>query len=295
MLLPLLVTAALAQAPAEGRGPVAVVLSTRRAHADQMAQKIAERVHSALVNEGIDSPLDVQAAAKKLKQLGYSDPRKCEGAVTCLARLAKLLGPNAVVVGVDVGQVAHSLVIHLDAVKADGEALATADATATVDKWAAELAAPLSDLAHKVADARSAAPSPPTPEMATHPADAPVRTASDEPPPSPPPLPSSTATATTGVTAPPPAHKSKGPAIACLAGAVASFGAAGVFGGLGLRDSQTVNQSRYTLNGQTASTLPQSRIDSLSSSANTKLTVSLSAALIGVALGAASAVLFAKD
>jgi hypothetical protein len=305
-VLSLILAAALSQVPADPPGQVAVVLSTRRAHVDPLAAKIAAKVHAALINEGVDSPLEAPEAAKRLKALGYSDPRKCEGSTSCLGRLAKLLGPRAIIVGVDVGQVARSVVIHVDAVSAEqSEAFGSVDVTSGVDQWMVELSAPLTALARKVGDRRLGVPAPPptpsVPEAATP--DAPVRAVAEETPPSPPPLPSSSVSdnlplagaapaAAVAQTAP---RKSRAAPIALAGGAVVALGAAGVFTALGLHDMQTVNASRYTLGGQTASTLPQSQLDSLSNSANGRFTIALSAGLVGAALGVASAFLFAKD
>lgn len=289
----LVLSAALSQAPAQTRPEVAVVLSTRRPKVDAIAGKIAERAQAALVNEGIDSPLDPPAATRKLRTLGYSDPRKCQGAVPCLARLAKLLGPDAIVIGVDVGQIARSLAIHIDAVTASGDTLASLDLTSSVDQWPSELSAPLAGLARKVADKLAPpAQEAPTPPVAS---DAPVAPPHDSAP-SPPPLPTAETSATNPVvvTSAPPKRSLAAP-IAVGATAVAAFAVAGVFGGLGLQDMNTFNASRYPVGGQTASTLPQSRLDALSNSANTRFTIALSAAVVGAALGAGSAFLFARN
>ena len=122
---------AFAQAPAQ-RGPVAVVVTSRRAGADAFAVKLAARLAATLEREGAAGVLDDPKAQKRLKELGAPDPRGCQGAVTCVQKLAAALGSDAVVVSVDIGKVVSSLAVHVEAVTPSAEVLATSDFTLQV-------------------------------------------------------------------------------------------------------------------------------------------------------------------
>src|SRR5262245_9596273 len=79
-VLPLLIALLPAAAPAapDRREPVAIVISSNRG-ADPFALKIAAAVHQALKREGVADPLDAVTAEKRLKRLGSSNPRSCQG------------------------------------------------------------------------------------------------------------------------------------------------------------------------------------------------------------------------
>lgn len=295
----LLLVAVLAQTPAPTRrGPVAVVVSSKRAGADAIAPKLAARVVSTLTREGLTDVQDDDKTAKQVKAAGFSDARNCQGGQSCLTKLAVLLGPRAIVVSVDVGKIGKQLAVHLEALSAEGgEALALSDFQASVDNYGDDSAVPITVFARALAAKMTGAPA--TAEVAKNapesdlkkPADAPVvaTNAPLEPPPPMPPL--------VEVVAQPPAPQrhSKVPGFALGGGAIACFGVAGAFGVLGLQDKNAYTSSKFDLNGMTASHLPQSELDRLATEGNTRFTIALTTALVGVGLAAASTFFLARD
>src|SRR3990167_1722689 len=129
---------------ADVRAPVAVVMTSKRPGAETVAPKIAQRVFDSFKREGVGGLLDDAATAKELRAAGFSDPKSCQGTRACLSKLAILIGPRAVVVGIDVGKVGKTLAIHLEAVSADKEtSLATLDVSSSLSGWSDAMSAPI--------------------------------------------------------------------------------------------------------------------------------------------------------
>ncbi len=282
---------ALLAAPADAPlGPVAVVITSKRPGADAYSLKVATRVFESLKREGVGAPLDEAAAAKELQSAGFSDPRSCDGSVACLVKLAVLLGPRAVIVGVDVGKVARSLAIHLEAVTSDGErTLVAVDLMAPSDKWQDQTVADFARFSRKVKDGLvPQRPATVTPEVPVKkPADAPVVAALQPPPPPPP-----------AVDVVKDGEVSGGaPVLPWVAagGAVVAVGLAGTLGALGLSDKNAWTSALVTLpDGTQGSRLSQADATALAGSANAKLTGALVSGVVGVALGVTAGVLFAS-
>jgi hypothetical protein len=300
-VLSLLVVLALGQTSAS-RGPVAVVIDSKRAGADAFSAKVATRVHSAIGNQGVDAPLDNDEAVKKLKAAGYSDPRNCQAGVACLGRLAKLLGPKGVVVGVDVAKIAKSLAVHLEAVSADGESLAVADLSGSADSWLAEMGTPIDSFVKQVADkvlgggssssgsdlkqpqaqndtkATGNGTSGSSGTSGTSGSGTVASTDPFIPPPPPPP-------------AQEPEKKSRLVPLTLGVGAVVCLVASGVTLGLGMANKSSLDGSKVPGLISTSS-LTQSQAMSYASTGNAEFTVSLITLVVGVLLAAGSAALF---
>ncbi len=298
MVLLLAALSVMSQAP-ETRSPVAVVVSSMRPNAETYSSKIAGRVLETLRKEGVGPLLDDASASRELKQAGV-DPKGCAGGQSCVAKLAVLLGPKAVVVGVDVGKVAKSLAIHIEAMAADSdEPLVTVDFVAAAEKWADKSGSPISSFVAQLKEklvikkrppaivrADPEADAPPTKPLAF--SDAPKKTSLE-------PRPTDLAKKPlAGVTA---STKSPKTGAWVLAGAsIATAVVAGTFAGLGFADKATFDSNRIDLgNGQYASRLTQEQATGLAGSANTKLTVALSTAIVSAALAGVSIVLFTRD
>ncbi len=288
MLLLLTALTVMSQGP-ETRSPIAVVISSKRANAEAHSLKIATKVLEALRKEGIGALLDDGAATRELKQAGV-DPRSCAGGQSCVAKLAVLLGPKAVVIGIDVGKISKSLAIHIDAMAADAEApLATIDFVAAADKSSEKTFAPIAQFVAQLKDQLVIKRT--TPDVAAPPppivSDAPRRadlTPSALPDGGRPPLISAKL-----------ASPSKTVRWVFLGSAIATAAVAGTFAGLGFADKATFDSSRIDLgNGVYGSRLTQEQASGLASSANLKLTVALSSAIVSAVLGAVSVYFFTR-
>ncbi|MHB8874729.1 MAG: hypothetical protein ACYC8T_13655, partial [Myxococcaceae bacterium] len=84
LLLPLL-TLLVAQVPATGLAPVAVVLTSQRHGSDASATRVATRVLETCRREGVAIPFELAGAVEELKAAGVTDPRNCNGTTACLA------------------------------------------------------------------------------------------------------------------------------------------------------------------------------------------------------------------
>lgn len=273
-------------AQVDTREPVAVVLTSKRPGAETLAPKISQRVVDSLKREGLTEVFDVARAAKELRALGFSDPRSCQGTRSCLAKLAVLLGPHAIVIGVDVGRVGKTLAIHLEAVAADQEApLAALDVSSSLDGWSDAMSAPIVVFARDVKAGqvikRAVVEVPPTP-----PPDAPTATHLE---PTTNPDPSLNQPELTARSVPIAAWVVTG-------GAIASAIAAVTFGILGLGAKSQYEGSLLTLpDGTRASSLPQDRAMLLATTANTDLTVALSTSILTAALTGTAIWLFVRE
>lgn len=281
MLLALAVTVLTAS---PDQGPVVVLVASKRAGAEAFTAKVATKVQQTLLANGTAGVLDDAAGAKLVKKAG-GDARACQGGTECLAKTALLLGPKAVVIGVDVGKIAKTLAIHVEAVRAGAnEPLAIADFSAPADTWAEQSAEPLTAFAKQLAEKLVAPETPPVAKAdeIKRPADAPSDTSLV-----PPPQPSTTSPA---VTASRSSSSGGGKIVPILAVGVAAAAliTSGVLLGLGMSEKGVVDRSITGMNTE----LSKSEFDARRSRGNTYFTLSLSTALLGLVLGATGGVLF---
>lgn len=128
--------------PPSSRGPLAVVLSSKRPGSEEYAKKIAQRIQE-LVAAKLNTP--VMSDEETAKAVGEKDPKTCQAVPNCLVAVAQTLGKRAVVLGVDVGRVRGTLAIYVEALSADtAESLAVADFTVN-EKWEGALDKPIAD------------------------------------------------------------------------------------------------------------------------------------------------------
>ena len=232
-----------------------------------------------LAVEGLPQALEPAAAAARLK-LANLDPKACQGATPCLIKLAAALGPRAVVIGVDVGKIGKSLAVHLEAVAADSaDTLGLTDFSASADKLEGEISPPIAAFLKEIAPHLGAAE-----KTASSPwADDAPKTVKLEPKPAEP--------AHVEVVARPEEPNRRPRRLlpwALAGGAVAALGVSGTFAILGSQDKAAFDAS--VVNG--VSTMPASEFQPIQNRGNDRFTVALTTAVVGVALGAASAALF---
>lgn len=290
-MLALVLALALAQSPSPDAeaGKVAVVVSSHRPGAGPWSKGLADRVHAALIREGIPHVLGEEEAATEVKEAGFSDARNCNGGTSCLKKLAVLLGPRAVAVGVDVGKLGSRLAVHLEAVSAvDGSTLAVSDFTASTAKWGDASAVPVTLFARELKE-KLPAPPPPSEDVApqAQATDAPVK---------PDLVPASTPEPEPAVTAvAEPAPPSRVVPWVLAGGAVVATGAAATFGVLGLSDRNTYESSKYELDGQVGTHLSEPDARALATRSNNRLTLALTSAVLAAGLGAVSTWMFSQD
>jgi hypothetical protein len=273
---------------ADVRTPVAVVMTSKRPGAETVAPKIAARVFDSFTRENVDGLLNDAAGAKELREAGFSDPKSCQGTRACLSKLAILLGPRAVVVGVDVGKVGKTLAIHLEAVAADREeSIATLDISSSLNEWSDAMSAPIvvfvRDVKAGLELKKKVEPPPPPPPLAQ--ADAPKKTdlvpaQKDEP--------------VGGLTAKAP--RSRAVPIALAGGAVAAAVLAGTFGVLSAQDKSAFDAALVDLpGGGRGSTLPEDQARALADSANGRMGVAIGSAVVSAALAGVATYFFVAD
>lgn len=286
-MLPLLLLQ-LTLAQTEVRSPVAIVITSKRPGAEAVSPKIAQRVLDTFKREGVVGLLDDGAATKELRSAGFSDPRTCQGTRACLSKLAVLLGPKAVVVGVDVGKVGKSLAIHLEAVAADqDEALGSLDVSSSINGWSDAMSAPIVVFVRDVkAGLEKKLPPPPPPPDAVVKNDTPRKT---------------------DLTPPPKEDRvgdvvksgSGGPkvgAIVTTGAAVASAGVALTFAIVSGSAKAQFDASLIDLpDGTKGSRLPEPQARQLAETANAGAGVAIGTGIVAVGLGVVSAILFLKD
>ena len=279
---------------ADVRAPVAVVITSKRPGAEQVAPKIAKRVFDSFKREGVGGLLDDAASIKELKSAGFSDPRTCQGTKACLSKLAILIGPKAVVVGVDVGKVGKTLAIHLEAVSADkDESLGALDVSSSINGWSDAMSAPIVVFVRDVKAGLELKKKQPEPI--------------DTPPPPPPEVVKNDTPKKTDLTPPPPKDEvvivdqpaGKPPKVGAFVtagGAVASAGVAVTFAVLSGGAKAQFDASLVDLgNGMKGSTLPESQAQQLAATANTDAAVAISAGVVAAGLAVVSTILFLKD
>jgi hypothetical protein len=283
----------LAQTPAPAASaPIAVVVSSKRPGAEVYSPGIAARVYAALLREGVPvaDALDDLAAGKKVKAAGFSDARNCQGGASCLVKLAVLLGPHAVVVGVDVGKISNQLALRLDAVSAEtGKSLLVTDVTAPAETFGDKAAVPIALFARQLVGLAKQAAPPPTivkaePVVIAPPvADAP-RVSNLTPPPTPPPL------EVKAGRAPAALKWSLGIGAVVAAGVSVGFLAAG----LGTR-AEMNSQRTTTPSGMVATRLTAAQVDALSQRSNSQLTISLVTGIVTAVLAGTATWFFATE
>lgn len=300
-VLSLLVAAVVvAQAP-ETRAPIAVVITSKRPGAEAYAVKMAQRVQEALRREGVTGMMDDAVASRELKAAGFSDPRSCDGGQSCVAKLAVLLGPRAVVVGVDVGKVGKSLAVHLEAMAADlPDALASTDISALADKWGDQAAVGITVFARavkgKLGVKKVVAEVKPVDRPVDRPKNPPVDRPVDvpkvtklEPKPTEPPVRLEREDEEGG-------GGRKVGAWALTGGAVVVAGAGVVCAVMGLGDKAKYDAALITTpEGLPGTTMTQPEAAALAGAANTKFTLALTSAVVSAALTGGAAYLFTRD
>lgn len=294
MLSILLMQLTLGQA-AEVRTPVAVVMTSKRPGAEAVAGKITQRVFDSLKREGVTGLLDDAAAVKELRSAGFSDPKTCQGTRACLSKLAILLGPKAVVVGVDVGKIGKTLAIHLEAVSADREeSLATLDVSSSLNGWSDAMSAPIVVFVRDVKEGLElkkkveVAEAPPTtPPLETAPTDSPKKT---ELTPAPKEAPVSGLVEEGG---------GKPPRVAAWLFAGSAAATAGVAVAFGVMSGSAKSQFDASLvdlgAGTRGTTLTEDQARALAGQANANAAVALTSGIISAGLTAAATIFFLKD
>ena len=278
---------------ADTRGPVAVVITSKRPGAEAFAGKITQRVFDSFKREGVTGLLDDAATAKELRAAGFSDPKSCQGTRACLSKLAILLGPKAVVVGVDVGKIGKTLAIHLEAVAADKDAsLGTLDVSSSLNGWSDAMSAPIVVFVRDVKAGlelgkKPVEPPPTTPPLEVAKTDAPKKTdlvpapKKDDP--------------STLIEKP----EGKPPRVAAwvfAGGAAATAGVAIAFGVMSGNAKKDFDASLVDLgDGTKASRLPEDQARALANTANTDAAVAVTSAVISAGLTAAATIFFLKD
>lgn len=283
---------ALGQA-ADLRGPVAVVMTSKRPGAETAAPKIAQRVFDSFKREGVVGLLDDAATAKELRAAGFSDPRSCQGTRACLSKLAILLGPRAVVVGIDVGKVGKTLAIHLEAVSADREeSLGTLDVSSSLSGWSDAMSAPIVVFVRDVKaglELKKKAPAdpPPTPPLEVARTDTPKKTEL---------VPAPREDGLVNVVE---QGDGKPPKVAAWVFAGSAAATAGVAVAFGVMSGNAKSQFDASLvdlgGGARGSTLPEDQARALANSANTNAAVALTSGIVSAGLTAAAAIFFLKD
>lgn len=245
-------------------------------------------VNEALARAGVSSLLDPLAATSQLRAAGVVDSRSCQGTRGCLSRLASLLGPRAVVVGVDVGKVGKTLALHIEAVAADQEtSLAVADVTAPYATWTTAFTLPVSEFSRKVKEGLLANPADSsTPPLAQ--TEAPRR--ADLTPP-----PVVGALSFDGST-PAQAPRPRIVPWALTAGAVAAAGGSLALGILSADARERWSSAQVPLpDGTQGTRLTADDARALASSANTTTALSISSAILSAGLAATATWLFLRE
>lgn len=280
----------LAQAPSP---QVAVVVSSKRPGADAFATTAANRVHAALLREGLPpgDAFDDAATGKKVKAAGFSDARNCNGGATCLAKLALLLGPNAIIVGVDVGKIGGKLAFRFEAFSAQtAKSMLVSDVTIPVDNWGDKVAVPIALFARQLVEKVKALTPPPVEVVKPPP---PVKELPDAP----------VAVELTPPPVPPPtveeAPKGKTPAAVKWTLGVGAVAAAGVAVGclaVGLGNKGALaSNATTTPDGQPATKYTAAQAAQLANGANTQFSISLAGAIVAALLTAAATYFFVSE
>lgn len=287
MLLALAVTALISQTPAPR--PVAVLATSRRPAVDQYISVLTARAHALLKREGVSQLLEETAGIEQLKLAGVTDPRSCQGGRACVARMAVILGPRAVVVGIDVGKAGASLAVIMEAVAADtGQPLHTSEFQVPIATYSDASALPVTLFARELKaklDAEHPKPAAPVAEVKKPVVeDAPVQPKLTPEPVAPPPV----GVASTGIGGKRIAGISlgvlgAGAAAASIGLTAMGLGAAGEIATGGIMDSPTMSK------------FPRSKLDALANQANSSYTGALVAGIAAVVLVGVAIYLLVSD
>lgn len=269
----------------EVRRVIAVVLSSQRKGAESIALPIAEHLQRSLAEvfpQGVMTPSE---AAKALRAAGVKDPRTCAAKPDCLARLAGLLGPGAIVVGVDVGRILDQVAVHAEARSAEGaEPLAMLDLTAAVNGWRLPLSAAGDAFSRELEAALRPAPPKET--------DLPTRADLALPG-----TPEPDGAARALQPSAPSARGSGRPLAWTFAGGAAVAAATAVtFGVLGQRDRSAYAQAGFTTaDGAMGTSLSLAEAQALERSANGRATAALTGTIVAAVLAGTSGWLFTRE
>lgn len=253
--------------------PLALALSSKRAGAEAYAPKVLARLRATLMEKGLTP--------------GTADLRNCQGDTACLKREADKLG--GVIVGVDVGHIAKSLAIHLEAVSSRvSDPIVVADLSASAAGWQSETADGLNAFAKSLAE-KLPKLEPSSSSVAQR--DAPVATGPDASPPVPAEQPSNPALE---IRARPPARSSSSSVVRWVPAGIgaAMLIASGICLGLSLHEKAIIDGS---LGSDGASNLPQSVYEQHRNLGNNEATVALATLVLGLALGATTGILLATQ
>jgi len=152
MLLTLLVLLQ-SSAPAEANAPrdIAVISVSRRGRS--AGDAVAAEVVKSLRARGL-KVTESHAASRKILENSGVDPQSCDGTRVCVRHLAQLLGPRAVVVGIDVARAGSGVAAHVEALAADeGSPLAQLDFSGETRTFSTRFTAPVQRFGSDVASA----------------------------------------------------------------------------------------------------------------------------------------------
>jgi hypothetical protein len=231
---------------------------------------------------------------KELRSAGFSDPKSCQGARACVSKLAILIGPHAVVVGVDVGKIGKTLAIHLEAVAADSEeSLGTLDVSSSLNGWSDAMSAPIVVFVRDVKAAlelkkKVVEPPPPPPPLTTAQTDAPKKNELTPRPKEGP--------GTDLIEQPEPGKPPRVAAWVFAGGAAAAAGTAIAFGVMSGNAKAQFDASLVDIGGgMQGSQLPEAQARALADQANTNAAVAVSAGVLSAGLTALATIFFLKD
>lgn len=288
MLLALAVTTLISQTPAPRS--VAVLATSKRPAVDQYIAVLTARAHALLKREGVSPLLEEAAGVEQLKLAGVTDPRSCQGGRACVARMAVILGPRAVVVGIDVGKAGASLAVIMEAVAADtGKPLHTSEFEVPIATYSDASALPVTLFARELKaklDAENPKPvvTPAEPVAALKKPDAPVQAKLTPDP----------------VVAPPPtvvASGTSGKRVAGITFTALGVAAAGAGVGLAVMGLGARGQISASLvpAGSNTSTLSRAQLDALAGQANGAFTGTLISSIAAGVFLAIAVYCFASD
>ncbi len=282
-MLFLLAATLLAQVPANPPPrTVAIFATSKRPSVDQYVAALTSRAHALLKREGVGPLLEEAAVIEQLKLAGVTDPRGCQGGRACVARMAVILGPRTVVVGIDVGKAGASLAVIMEAVAADtGQPLLTSEFEVPIATYSDASALPVTLFARELKKKLDAERPAVVGEVvvAAKPVDAPV-VVNLVPPPAPPLVQATSSRTKT--------------ALAVTGVGLAVVGA-GVGVALAVLGSGAKGQIEASMISANRSSLPQSKLDSLAGQANGAFTGALISAIAAGVFTVIAIYCFASD
>jgi hypothetical protein len=301
-MIALVVTALLAQAPAQGARGIAVILSGRSGMPEARAVLLAQTVSESLTRAGLPVTMGPRRTIEALTAMGFPSASECQGRRPCVAAQGLLLRVWGVV-GVEVADLDGTTAIHVELVGSNaGERLADVDLVLPSRAGSPELAKQFAPSVPAFVHALEAIarpggnPSPP-PASASNP---PPPSPKSEPPPAqvaekraPAPATSTGDTPLETIDEPAPSfHAPKHwPSIACFVVGGASAVTSAVMFGLATDTKGRIDAARTQVGGQPALSLNQRDALLLTSRANSEYTAALVTVLSTVAFAALGVVL----